>query len=466
MDRRTFTAGLAGTAAGLIGAPGRAAEPDKRVNLLVIFMDDQTYRSIGSLNNPEVKTPNLDRLVARGTTFTHAVNQGSWTPAICVASRAMLHSGLTLFHAKERFEKSPLWGEVLGRHGYRTFMTGKWHNSETSLTRSFQDIGPHGGGMYESTRDAYGRPAPGNTWSPTDTTAKGHWIRHDGQVIHSSELWANSAIRFLKENGGKQDRPFFLYLAFHAPHDPRQSPPEFVEIYRRKRIEIPPNFAPEHPFDQGDHKIRDELLAPFPRTPEAVRLHRQEYYAILSHADRQIGRVLDTLEAVGAAANTLVVFSGDHGLAVGQHGLMGKQNQYDHSVRMPLIFAGPGVPAGTRVDALVHQNGLYPTTCELLGVPVPREVETKSLAGLIRGHGKRPFDAVFGGYRELQRMVRTDEHKLILYPEARRTQLFDLRRDPWETDDLSGERSKAALVRSLTERLQALQHELDDPLRL
>jgi choline-sulfatase len=438
----------------------------QRPNILLIFMDDQSYRSIGALNNPEVQTPNLDRLVRNGTAFTHAFNQGSWTPAVCVPSRAMLISGLNLFHARERLESTPLWGEVLGRGGYATFMTGKWHNSRDTLARSFQQVGPTGGGMFPSTDDAYDRPAPGNTWSPTDTDSKGHWLEHEGTLIHSSELWANAAIRFLESQSSKQHEPFFMHVAFHAPHDPRQSPPEFLALYPRDRIAVPPSFLPEHPFDQGDRYGRDEKLAPFPRTPEAVRLHRQEYYAILSHADQQIGRILDSLEATGASENTVIFFSSDHGLAVGQHGLMGKQNQYDHSVRVPLLMAGPGIPCGRTVDALVYHNSLFPTACELAGVPVPPEVETRSLMGLITGKEVQHHDAIFGAYKELQRMVRTRDHKLILYPEARQQQLFDLRNDPWETRNLAGEAAGASVLSELHERLQELQQELEDPLPL
>jgi arylsulfatase A-like enzyme len=439
---------------------------DRRPNIVILFMDDQTYRSIGALNNPEVQTPNLDRLVRDGTTFTHAFNQGSWTPAVCVPSRAMLISGLNLFHARERLERTPLWGEVLGQHGYATFMTGKWHNGSETLARSFQRVGPTGGGMYPSTADAYHRPAPGNTWDPADTTLQGHWLEENGRRVHSSERWADAAIDFLRDRAGWREQPFFMHVAFHAPHDPRQSPPEFLERYPRDAIALPPNFLPEHPFNQGDNRIRDELLAPFPRTPEAVRLHRREYYAILSHADQQIGRILTALDTLGLADDTVVCFSSDHGLAVGQHGLMGKQNQYDHSVRIPLILAGPGIPRGQTVEALVYHNSLFPTACELAGVPIPPEVETRSLLGLITGTATEHHDAVYGAYKDLQRMVRTKEHKLIVYPEARRVQLFDLGNDPWETRDLAADTAHDALIAELFARLRELQRALEDPLQL
>ena len=146
-----------------------------------------------------------------------------------------------------------------------------------------------------------------------------------------------------------------MYVAFNAPHDPRQAPKEFVDRYPLESIELPPNYLPEHPFDQGErYTLRDEILAPFPRTEEAIKIHMQEYYAIISHMDYEIGRILEKLETLGIADNTYIIFTADHGLAVGQHGLLGKQNQYDHSIRVPLVINGPDIQAGTSTDALVY----------------------------------------------------------------------------------------------------------------
>lgn len=433
-------------------------------------MDDMTYRAIGGLNNPEIRTPNLDRLVRRGTTFTHAFNQGGWSGAICIPSRAMLLTGQTLWHAREAIDTAPLLGETFQRAGYDTFFTGKWHNSPESLARSYERLGPHViDGMLHSTPvggEAYHRPSPGNTWRPDDRTRGGQWMNADGRIVHSSERWADAAIGFLEGLPAAAERPFFLHIAFHAPHDPRQAPTEFLEMYPQDAIALPPNYLPEHPFDPGEGRGRDEILAPFPRTPEAVRLHRQEYYAILSHADQQIGRLLDALETAGHADDTLIVFSGDHGLAVGQHGLLGKQNQYDHSIRVPLIFAGPGVPKERRVDALVYQNGIFPTLCDLAGVPAPATVENRNLGPLIRGEETSGFDAIYGALLGFQRMVRTDRYKLIVYPEARQVQLFDIVNDPWETRDLSGDPANAPLLQELWARLQTLQRAIDDPLEV
>jgi arylsulfatase A-like enzyme len=153
----------------------------------------------------------------------------------------------------------------------------------------------------------------------------------------------------------------------------------------------------------------------------------------------------------------------DHGLAVGEHGLMGKQNMYDCSIRMPLLIAGPGIQAGKRVDQLVYQHSMYATTCELAGIPVPSSVQFPSVAPLLRGGDDTLHDAVFCYYRGFQRMVRTRTHKLIVYPEAHRVQLFDIEHDPWEMKDLSNDPAFAGVKAGLVKKLRQLQQELNDP---
>jgi choline-sulfatase len=206
------------------------------------------------------------------------------------------------------------------------------------------------------------------------------------------------------------------------------------------------------------------LLAPFPRSREAVQVHRSEYYAHITFMDTQIGRILDALEKSGKASNTYVIFTADHGLAVGQHGLMGKQNLYDHSVRMPYVIAGPAVPR-KKVEAMMHQHSTFATACDLAGIPVPKSVEFPSLTGLIQGRTKELHDAMFCWYRNFQRSVRTQQHKLIVYPEPGVTQLFDIVKDPWETNNLASRSEHAALKAHLLDRLRRFQLELGDELK-
>lgn len=483
MKRRAFMKSLvAGSAAsGTLARRAPAAEESAagRPNFLFMIADDLTYRGIRALFDQQVSTPNLDRLVAQGCAFTHCFQQGSWTGAVCIASRTMLLTGLSTFRAEPvgpspLCDYTPLWGQTLRNAGYHTYIVGKWHLDPIMMQRCFEEMGPIGPAMFESVvPDAYHRPAPGNTWTPWDKKLKGHWLSTkvwqnsvSDKIAHSSKVWADCAVDHLLQKVPKLNQPFFMYVAFNAPHDPRQAPKEFVDMFPPDKIEIPPNYLPEFPFDNGDLRGRDEQLAPFPRTREAVRLHRSEYYAIIAHLDNQIGRILDALERSGKADNTYVILTADHGLAVGQHGLLGKQNLFDHSIRIPWVIRGPGVPPGKKVDELVYQHSTFATTCDLANIAIPKSVEFPSLASLVHGPATSQHDAVFSRYLDVQRTVRTKDYKLIVYPQVHRTQLFDLNKDPWEITDLSASPALKPVRAQLLQRLRTFQHDLDDYLDL
>jgi len=477
MDRRNFLkllpAGIAATET--LAATAQQTHSATKPNFLFFICDDLTFRSINSLNNPEVHTPNLDRLVSAGCTFTHAFHNGSWSGAVCIASRTMLNTGLTGFRAQTQADLVHTWGETLGNGGYDTYICGKWHLDPVLLGRSFKQVGCVGPAMFFSTAEngqAYNRPSPGNTWQPDDKSQKGHWLPTDmwkneapGRIEHSDSVYADIASEYLKSRPAHGANPFFMYVGFNSPHDPRQAPKEILDLYPQDKIEIPPNYLPDHPFDQGDNRVRDELLAPFPRTKEAVQLHRREYYALITYMDSQIGRILDTLEQSGHASNTYVILTADHGLAVGQHGLLGKQNLYDCSVRMPLLISGPGIPRGRRVDELVYQHSMFATTCDLAGIPIPKTVEFPSLVPLLHGETEL-HDAVFSFYLNFQRSVRDRRHKLIVYPKVNQVQLFDIVADPWETKNLADDPSMAEVKQKLFARLQKFQVDLGDTLAL
>lgn len=473
---------VAGSAAGVsVASRGRGAQGSAgdRPNFLFMIADDLTYRGIRALFDQQVSTPNLDRLVGAGCAFTHCFQQGSWTGAVCIASRMMLLTGLTTFRAQPAepsplCDFTPLWGQTLRAAGYHTYIAGKWHLDPTMLQRCFVEMGPIGLGMFESVvPEAYHRPQPGNHWSPWNESLKGHWLQTklwqesaNDEIHHSCRIWADCAVDHLLNKVPKMTQPFFMYIGFNEPHDPRQSPKEFVDMFPADQMEVPPNYLPEFPFDNGDLRVRDEMLAPFPRTREAVQLHRAEYYALIAYLDHQVGRILDALERSGKADNTYVIFTADHGLAVGQHGLMGKQNMFDHSIRMPWIIKGPGVPKGKKVEELVYQHSTFATTCELANIPIPKSVEFPSLAGLIEGPATPQHDAVFSRYRDVQRAVRTRDFKLIVYPQVKREQLFDLNQDPWETTDLSANPALKPVRGQLMQRLRTFQGDLADPLDL
>lgn len=459
----------------LLSRNATAEAPAKdRPNIVMMFADDLTFNALGFVGQTEVKTPNIDRLAKRGLTFNHAFIQGGTSGAVCVASRAMLMTGRYLWACGKdgdcaRADKTlyPLWGQVLGDAGYQTFAVGKWHNGPASLAKGFQTTNPvFMGGMLESTESsgpAYSRPRPGNEWTPDDPRWKGHWLTVDGKIVHSSERWTDAAIDDLSI-ASRSDRPFFVYVAYNAPHDPRQAPKRFLDMYAPDLLALPPNVVPRHPFDLGGYEGRDEILAPYPRTPSVVRTHLQEYYAIISHLDTQVGRLLDAIERTGKADKTIVIFAADNGLAVGRHGLLGKQCLYEHSIRVPLIVAGPGIPSGRQVDAMVYIGSLFATTCELAGVKLPDTVQFPSLVPLIVGRKAKLYGDIYGGYVDRQRMVRTERWKLILTPGAGVVQLFDIKDDPWEMHNQASDPARAGLMADLYGRLKTWMKIVGDPM--
>ncbi|MDG2359608.1 MAG: sulfatase-like hydrolase/transferase [Planctomycetaceae bacterium] len=457
----------------MVAAFSPAASAVDKPNILLIFADDQAFDTIHAHGNSEIQTPNLDRLSARATTFTHAYNMGSWSGAVCVASRMMMISGKYLWHAQKDHakttqlyqEKGRMWPQLLEASGYDTYFTGKWH-IRADAAKTFKVAANVRGGMPNQTEAGYNRPIEGQTlkWKPWDKSFGGFW--KGGK--HWSEVVGDDASGFIKI-AKKSDSPFFMYIAFNAPHDPRQSPREYVDKYPLDNIAMPASFVPEYPFNEAmksGRKLRDERLAPFPRTEYSVKVNRQEYYAIITHMDAQIGRILDTLEASGQADNTYIFFTADHGLAVGRHGLMGKQNMFDHSVRVPLMVVGPDDPKNTKIDARVYLQDVMATSLELSGSKKPEYVQFESLLPLINGETDKGRDAIYGAYLQSQRMVTYGDYKMILYPSISKAILYNIAKDPQELNDLAGQKSHQPTLSKLFAKLMELQQETGDELDL
>ena len=235
-------------------------------------------------------------------------------------------------------------------------------------------------------------------------------------------------------------------------------------MYDPEDIDLPENYLPEHPFDAGVHQIRDERLLKRPLTESVIRGQLAKYYALVTHTDAQIGRILEALDASGQAENTIVVFSSDNGLALGSHGLTGKQNVYEHSVRVPLVISGPGIPEGQTRAQLCYLYDVYPTLCELAGVEIPETVEFSSLKQLFDEPDRPHRDHLYFSFMSWQRAVRGERYKLIEYAVdgARHTQLFDLKNDPEEVRDLFREDSNEPEIQRLRRRLEAERDRLND----
>lgn len=443
---------------------------DEKPNFLFIFSDDQRYDLIGALGHPEVRTPNLDRLVEQGSTFTHAYNMGAWNGAVCVASRAMMISGLSVWDAQQQegsfqqmADEGLFWPQLLKKTGYDTYMTGKWH-IKASAESIFQNVVNVRPGMPNQTPKGYDRPKSetDTTWQPWDKNFEGFW--KGGK--HWSEVLADDALGFF-EKAAKSESPFMMYLAFNAPHDPRQAPKEYVDMYPVESIALPTSHMDMYPYKDGiglSEKLRDEALAPFPRTAYAVRKNIQEYYAIISHMDAQIGKILNGLEATGKMDNTYIIFTSDHGLAVGHHGLMGKQNMFDHSVRAPLTIVGPGIPKSKKYKQQVYLQDVSATMLDLAGVEKPKGTVFHSLMPYIKDDANSAYPVIYSCYLDLQRMVRTDKHKLIVYPKLNKLLLFDMEKDPEELRDRSDDPAYQSVKKELMVLLLQQQSDLNDPL--
>jgi arylsulfatase A-like enzyme len=434
-----------------------------RPNILFLFTDDQRHDTIRCLANELIHTPNMDRLVGSGSAFTRAYIPGGSCAAVCMPSRAMLHTGRSLFRLEGSGESIPrahaLLGETLRQAGYHCYGIGKWHNGTEAFARSFDD----GAEIFFGGMDDHWN-VPACRFDPTGAYKQRHPVTrqpfrsnkveyricdHIVPGKHSSELFSDAAIDFLSNYRRKQ--PFFLYLSYMAPHDPRTMPERFLRMYDPELIEVPKNFLPKHPFDLGRLRVRDELLAGFPRTPDEICRHLAEYYAMITHLDFEIGRVLSELERTDRIEDTIVLLAGDNGLAIGQHGLMGKQNCYDHSVHVPLILNGPDIPKGQQFDDFVYLMDIFPTLCELSGTATPDSVEGVSLCEALRDRHGGSRRSLFFAYEQFQRSVRDERFKLIEYAVRgkRTTQLFDLHNDPREMENLAGRSAAATTLERL-----------------
>jgi len=449
---RTFAAGAAAVA--MPGVLYGNKQPAKKYNFLFLLADDQRADSVHAYGNNYIQTPNIDKLIARGFSFRQNYCLGSNGGAVCVPSRAMINSGRSYFNVDSRMTGVKIMPELLRENGYTTFATGKWHNKEESFLRGFEK----GKALY------FGGMADHTKVPVVDLGQKGEFINERVGEKFSSELFTNAAIEFLENHKG--DKPFYAYVAYTAPHDPRNPPMKYRQMYYKNRPPLPKNFKPQHPFDNGHMVGRDENLAPWPRTEEVVRDQLAEYYGLVTHLDEHIGRVTEALRKSRHAENTIIIYAADHGLALGSHGLLGKQSIYEHSMGCPLVFAGPGIPKGGSTKAFSYLLDIFPTVCGLTGLKAPAGVEGKNLRPIWEGRADGVRDSVFLSFSKIQRSVRDKRWKLIRYPQINHTQLFDLKNDPDELNNLADEPSQAGRVKQMLQKLKGCQQKVGDSLPL
>lgn len=437
----------------------KAAQKAQRPNILFFFADDLRADTVGAFGGKDVHTPNIDALAARGTKLTQMYCMGSRHGAVCAPSRAMLMSGRILTRAPDNLKGIKTLPQFLRGVGYTTFTTGKWHNGDEALTRSFPNArSVFRGGMCDHFQV-----------SLCDVVA-GRVVNKRQPAGHSSEHFADAVIDFLKRHGSTGgDKPFFAYVPFTAPHDPRDPPRQWLDKLKDlPRPELPPNFRGQHGLNLGKPtmRVRDENLLGWPRDQELLREQLVEYRALVAHQDAQVGRVLAALQEAGLADNTLIVFTADHGLALGSHGLLGKQSLYEHSMRSPCIVAGPGVPSGQARNGLAYLLDLTATCLAAAGLDNVDGVDGRSLWPMLTNDGSaaaKGRDELLLIYNKTQRALRLGKHKMIRLPQIDRTLFFNVVDDPHELQDLSGEAALAELRAKFEKRMRAAQQAAGDP---
>lgn len=398
-----------------------AAKP----NILHIHADDHRADGLHALGNPLLQTPNLDSLVERGMTFTHCYTMGSMIGAVCTPSRTMMLTGRSwqripgapaaTSNAKEPMTFLP---RIIQAAGYQTWHMGKAGNGF-----------PAGLAEFETSIHDEGK---------------------NGDRTGCSRRLADGTIEFLKSRpASPETKPFYIYIAPPVPHDPRSAEPQFHALYDPAKIPLSPAFLPQHPFDNGEMTVRDEGLAPWPRTESDTKQQTADYYACVTGLDHHVGRIFAELKASGQWDNTIIIFSSDNGLSMGEHGLFGKQNLYEFGgMHVPLVIAGPGIAKG-KSEAFVYLMDLFATFAELAGATIPEGVESKSIAPILSGKQQKVREVLYTGYRDCMRSIRDDQWKLIRYPLVDRTQLFDLNADPHELTNLADKPEHAAKVAEL-----------------
>ena len=457
----------------LILSPSFAAE--RRPNLLFILVDDQSPFDL-KLYNPQstLETPNIDKLAAQGMVFDGAYHMGSFSGAVCMPSRHMIMSGRTAWHlppAPWGSKTSPPALEqqtipaVFNRAGYATMRTCKMGNSYEAANKLFT--------VRKDATKRGGDDESGSKW-------------HGDQVMN-----------YLGERETTKDtKPFLIYYGFSHPHDERDGKPELLAKYgatnhtdeanppslHSLQPPLPPNYLKAHPFNNTDMKVRDEVAVSgvWQRRDEAsIRNEIGRQYACSDNIDIQIGRVLKKLEETGELDNTYIIYTADHGMSIGRHGLMGKQNLYQHTWRVPFIVKGPGIAAGKRVEGNIYLLDVLATLCDLAGVTPPETNEGTSFKPVLNGEKTVIRDVLYGTYaggsKPGMRAVKQGDWKLIQYEsadgKAKHTQLFNLSENPDELllehgkPNLADDPKQAEKLKEMQALLLAEMRRLDDPYR-
>ena len=474
LTRRQLLAGLAATAAAPGMLAGMTAPPNRRPNVLFIAVDDLSPR-LGGYGDAHAKTPNIDRLIARGTAFTRAYCQ----MAVCGPSRASQLTGCrpdaTGVNQNHEYNDgfvddftashptAPTW---FAKHGYHVRLGGKLHHQ-----------------AQEKIECVTGEPIPGKRGHFTDYVTEENLRNFNDtprrplfespdvpdEAYKDGTLAANAVAAMKQHVESGDDRPLFLGVGFAKPHLPYTAPKRYWDLYDRDAI--PLAAAPDKPANvpgwttasyelagQYEHAYTKES----PVTDDVARRLRHGYYACTSYTDACVGKLLDALDETGLAENTLVVFWVDHGFHLGDNGMWGKHVNYEVGTRVPLVFAGPNVPAGRKIDRVTEMLDVYPTLCSLAGMERPEHLEGSSLAAIIEGRAAWANEgaAAFSQYPRASavgRCVRTPRWRYVEWRNrasamdavgqaentVRLRELYDHDADPHETTNVAADHPEA-----------------------
>lgn len=420
-------------------------------NFLLIVSDDQRPDTFPGTGGKMQVMSAIQRLAQRGTVLP----QANCAYPVCVPSRTEMLTGRIFPRAIDHNQtQPPTLPEQLRAAGYVAWHVGKWHMAGKPITRGFTESRAL---FTESatnpkppmTYDSHGRAITGyRGWVFQDDAGNEYPELGVGLTPDISERFADAAIELIKRGS---PQPFFLHLNFTAPHDPRLMPTGLENKYPPDSLPMPGNFQPMPAIEL---KTRDENLLPRPLAPQAIKEELSAYYAQIDYMDEQIQRVLDALAESGKADNTVIIYVSDHGLALGSHGLIGKQNLYDHTLLTPCVIAGPGIKQDNVIDAQVYLRDISATILRLSGASIPDAWDGVDLLPLLRGAVAEVHPYVIGYYMDESRTVRTHEWKLILYPKKGLLHLFNIRQDPLEKVNLADDPQYSVIIDDLQAKLQ------------
>lgn len=437
-----------------------AAQEQPKRSVLFILTDDMQRTSIASWGNADTATPNIDALTRRGASFSHCYTNGAIQGALSMPSRAMIMTGCTLYELNQDgrviLPQTTTLPEELRTAGYRTFATGKWHSDYESFARSFSEgANLFFGGMHTYQSGGHTAPRLVNFDSTGNYKSQIPFVATE----FSSKVYADGAIQFL-ESTRSDERPFFAYVAFTSPHDPRLAHPDYGYRPADESITLPTNYRPSHPFDNGDMNVRDEIYIPAPRTQATVKHELADYYGMVNEVDVQIGRVLSAIEG---RDDIIVVFAADNGLAMGQHGLMGKQNLYEHSIGVPLVICADEFTSGSNRKDLCYLSDIAPTLRSMLGLPQSRAASGISLTDTAQSRSD-----LWLAYSNIQRAVVELPYKYIVYSVGGVTteQLFNIETDPLEWTNLASDPAQKSRIEAMREKLNARLARAGEPTHL